>query len=145
MLARDPWLVRTALGEIQGPFSEAELCDRLKSGHFTGEDELCRSGDYWFHLFERSEVVAKLGADVPVFYPRAVTPEDELTQTETETTAILQSDPAHDFIERKQDFKKAEGSEPRFSQNTLSLGKALAGIFLLMILIRLLLPILRQE
>lgn len=146
MTSHELWLVRTSLGEIQGPFSEVQLCEKLKEGLFAGEDEICRAGDYWFRLHERSEVMSKLGAQVPIFYPRTVTPEEELTQTETETTSILQTDPAHDPVAKTQQ-KKLELSEetPHFSRNPLSLWKILAGIFLIMVLVRLLLPVLRPE
>lgn len=139
------WLVRTTMGEILGPFSQTLLCEKLKAGCFVGEDEVCRSGDYWFRLYERPEVESKLGADVPVLYPRSVGHEDELTQTETETTAVLQSDPVHDFVPQKTEAPLKDSPFSLGHLSSLSLGKILLGVFLIMVLIRLLLTILRPE
>lgn len=146
MKGHEPWLVRTALGDIQGPFSEEQLSAKLKDGIYVGDDELCRAGDYWFHLYERGEMVSKLGAEIPVFYPRTVTPEEERTQTETETTAILQTDPPQDPVSINSLKKPAAlRKDSRFSLSTLPLGKVLAGIFLIMVVIRLLQSVLQSE
>lgn len=137
MPSREPWLVRTSLGEIHGPFSEEQLKGRLKEGLCAGDDEICRAGDYWFRLYERAEVVSKLGPEIPMFYPRTVTPEEELTQTETETTAILQTDPTHDFGAKKPPKNPASSGK--------DLWKILVGILAVMLVIRLLQFALRSE
>ncbi len=85
----DQWLVRTAQNWIAGPYTRAQVCDLVKQGKLSLQDEVCTANGYWFYLHEREEVLGQLGIEVP--RQKKARSDDEITETQTE---VLEEDTA---------------------------------------------------
>lgn len=85
----DQWLVRTAQNWIAGPYTRTQVCDLVKQGKLSIQDEVCPANGYWFYLHEREEVLSQLGIEVP--RQKKARADDEVTETQTE---VLEEDTA---------------------------------------------------
>ena len=87
----DEWLTRTSHNQITGPFTQAEVCQKIQKGELKLQDEVCAANGYWFYLHESEEVRQQLGVQVPRM--KSFGQDDEVTQTQTQTgTAPLDED-----------------------------------------------------
>src|SRR5688500_16240212 len=84
----DQWLVRTSKNLIAGPYTKDQICQLIRDGQLTHQDEVCRANDYWITLHEREEVLRLLGIEMP-----KAAGEEEVTETQTETAATLAAAP----------------------------------------------------
>ena len=83
------WLVRSKQNQITGPWDLGSLIQRIRSGEFHLQDEVCKANHYWFFLHETEEVLKFLGIEPP---QSQVTLGDETTDPGTGTKII---DPAN--------------------------------------------------
>ncbi len=82
----DEWLTRTSHNQITGPFTQAEICQKIQKGELKLQDEVCAANGYWFYLHESEEVRQQLGVQVPRM--KSFGHDDEITQTQTGTAPL---------------------------------------------------------
>ncbi len=69
---------------LHGPMGLGDVVDRIKRTEYTGLDEVCPEGGYWFFLSEENEVREWLGIDPAAVSTLSAAGRADSTQTETE-------------------------------------------------------------
>lgn len=76
-----PWLVRTSLNTILGPFPAETVRQMVVDGRLSAHDEVCAANSFWFYLHEAEELQTQL--DVALPRTSSLGPDEEDTQTDT--------------------------------------------------------------
>jgi len=84
------WLIRTSTHRILGPVAYDRLCEMIRGGEITLQDEICPANSYWFYLHERAEVARWVGVELPKpVKPKRTRRADHSEDEDTETTDIF--------------------------------------------------------